>query len=166
MELFKNTNYDFLGMKWPFIGASLVLSVAGLISLAVHHGPKYGIDFRGGAELRLRFNSEPPVAKIRSALDASGIKGGKSVQQITGKPEVLIVTEITNEAELNANRALVESTLRGMFGDTAGKVDINNATADELAQQLQATLANAGVPLSSQQITDLAKAIENYRAST
>ena len=30
MELFKNTNYDFLGKKWPFIIASLVLSVAGL----------------------------------------------------------------------------------------------------------------------------------------
>ena len=29
MELFKNTNFDFLGKKWPFIGASLVLTVAG-----------------------------------------------------------------------------------------------------------------------------------------
>ena len=166
MELFKNTNYDFLGMKWPFIGASLVLSAAGLISLAVHHGPKYGIDFRGGAELRLRFNIEPPVAKIRAALDASGIKGGKSVQQITGKPEVLIVTEIASEAELNANRALVESTVRNMFGDNGAKLDINNATADELSAKLQEPLATAGVPLSSQQITDLSKAIEDYRAST
>src|SRR5258708_6458674 len=26
MELFKNTNYDFLGKKWPFIIASLVLT--------------------------------------------------------------------------------------------------------------------------------------------
>jgi preprotein translocase subunit SecF len=166
MELFKNTNYDFLGMKWPFIGASLVLSVAGLISLAVHHGPKYGIDFRGGAEMRLRFNIEPPVEKIRSALDASGIKGGKSVQQITGKPEVLIVTEIADEKELNANRATVESTLRNMFGDNAGKLDVNNAQPDELAMRLQDPLVQAGVTLSSQQILDLAKAIEDYRSST
>ena len=28
MELFKNTNFDFLGKKWPFIIASLVLTVA------------------------------------------------------------------------------------------------------------------------------------------
>ena len=33
MELFKNTNFDFLGKKWPFIIASLVLTVAGLGSL-------------------------------------------------------------------------------------------------------------------------------------
>ena len=68
MELFKNTNFDFLGWKWPFIGASLVLSVAGLISLAVKGGPKYGIDFKGGALMHLRFNEEPPVQQIRNAL--------------------------------------------------------------------------------------------------
>ena len=33
MELFKNTNFDFLGKKWPFIIASLVLTVAGLTSI-------------------------------------------------------------------------------------------------------------------------------------
>ena len=54
MELFKSTNYDFLGKKWPFIIASLVLTGAGLISLAIHGGPSYGIDFKGGAEMKLK----------------------------------------------------------------------------------------------------------------
>ena len=91
MELFKNTNYDFLGKKWPFIGASLVLTLAGLVSLAVKGGPNYGIDFKGGAMMYLRFNQEPPVQKIRSALEGK-VKGEISVQQITGKPEVLVGT--------------------------------------------------------------------------
>ena len=39
MELFKNTNFDFLGKKWPFIILSLILSAAGLISLIVKGGP-------------------------------------------------------------------------------------------------------------------------------
>ena len=29
MELFKNTNFDFLGKKWPFIIVSLLLTLAG-----------------------------------------------------------------------------------------------------------------------------------------
>ena len=33
MQIFKNTNFDFLRYKWPFIGASLVLSVAGIGSI-------------------------------------------------------------------------------------------------------------------------------------
>ena len=68
MELFKNTNFDFLGKKWPFIIASLVLTAAGFVSLAVKGGPSYGIDFKGGALMYLRFNQEPPVEKIRAAL--------------------------------------------------------------------------------------------------
>jgi hypothetical protein len=43
MEIFKQTNFDFLRWKWHFIGASLVLSVAGLASLALNGGPKLGI---------------------------------------------------------------------------------------------------------------------------
>jgi preprotein translocase subunit SecF len=66
MELFKNTNFDFLGKKWPFIGLSLVLTAAGWISIATK-GMRYGIDFKGGAEMKLRFAQEPPVQKIRSA---------------------------------------------------------------------------------------------------
>ena len=49
MELFRNTNYDFLGKKWPFIILSLILTAAGLVSLALKGGPRYGIDFEGGA---------------------------------------------------------------------------------------------------------------------
>jgi len=53
MELFKNTKFDFLGKKWPFIIGSLVLTAAGLVSLAIHGGPNYGIDFKGGALIYL-----------------------------------------------------------------------------------------------------------------
>ena len=65
MEIFKNTNFDFLGKKWPFIIASLVLTVLGLASMIVKGGPRYGIDFRGGVLMYVRFNSEPPEDKIR-----------------------------------------------------------------------------------------------------
>lgn len=57
MEIFRNTNFDFLGYKWPFITASLVLSVAGIVSLLIKGGPRYGIDFRGGAIMDVKFCS-------------------------------------------------------------------------------------------------------------
>ena len=47
MELFKNTNFDFLGKKWPFIIASLVLTVAGLGSLADEGRTKVRHRFQG-----------------------------------------------------------------------------------------------------------------------
>ncbi|MGO9095690.1 MAG: protein translocase subunit SecF [Bryobacteraceae bacterium] len=57
MEIFRNTNFDFLGNKWPFIAASLVLSVAGISSMVMKGGPRYGIDFRGGTNMFVKFPS-------------------------------------------------------------------------------------------------------------
>ncbi|HVO98442.1 MAG TPA: protein translocase subunit SecF [Bryobacteraceae bacterium] len=164
MELFKNTNYDFLGKKWPFITASLVLTAAGLGSLAMHGGPTYGIDFKGGAEMMLKFNQQPPLDKIRAAL-GKNIKGEISVQQISGKNEVLVGTEIDNEARLNVSRQAIEDTLRQMFADPGGRLDFNNASAEQLAGRLRDPLLKAGVPLSEQELQDVVKAMEEYRAS-
>ena len=161
MELFKNTNFDFLGNKWPFIGLSLVLTAAGLISIGMK-GMRYGIDFKGGAQMWLRFSQEPPVQQIRSALE-SKMPGEISVQQVTGKPEVLIGTEIKDEKELNANRQQIEETLRGMFGDTGGKIDLNNASGTELADRIRGPLQAAAVPLSEQELQDLCTEISSYR---
>jgi preprotein translocase subunit SecF len=164
MELFKNTNFDFLGNKLPLIGASLVLTAAGLISLAVHGGPNYGIDFKGGALMYLRFNTEPPVQKIRSALEGK-IQGEISVQQITGRPEVLVGTEIRDEKELNANRQIIEDTLRATFSAADGKLDLNNSATDQLAAKLRDPLLQAGVPLSEQELQNTVRAIEDFRAT-
>src|SRR5215813_14128660 len=98
MELFKNTNFDFLGKKWPFIIASLVLTVAGFASILMQHGLKYGIDFKGGALMTVKFASEPPLEKIRSSM-----KGDVTVQNISGGGavnEVEIGTELANETQL------------------------------------------------------------------
>src|SRR5580704_8318592 len=103
MELFKNTNFDFLGYKWPFIIASLVLTAAGLTSIALKHGIKYGIDFSGGAMMDVKFTSPPPVEKLRSAL-SSHISGSIDVQSIANSNEVIISTELRDEQALQQTR--------------------------------------------------------------
>jgi preprotein translocase subunit SecF len=165
MELFKNTNFDFLGKKWPFITASLILTVAGIGSLIVKGGPKYGIDFKGGALLYVRFNQEPPVQRIRAALE-NKVKGEISVQQITNRPEVLVGTEIRDEKELNANRQIIEDTLRSTFSVQDGKLDLNNASADQLAERLREPLLQSGVTISEQDLQTVVKAIEDFRAAS
>ncbi len=161
MELFRDTHFDFLKWKWPFIGASLLLTAVGMASWAMKGGLSYGIDFKGGAEMRVRFQAEPPVDKIRTEL-AQKIKGEISVQPITGtgSPELLIGTELTNETELNANRDLIETSLRGMFGGTEGKVDLNNTSSEDLANTLR---GRAGIPVAEDEIQKLVNGIRDFR---
>ena len=163
MELFRDTNFDFLKWKWPFIGASLALSLVGLASWGMMGGLSYGIDFKGGAEMRVRFQSDPPVDKIRTDL-AQKIKGEISVQPILGAgSELLIGTELTNETELNANRDLIETSLRGMFGGAVeGKIDLNNTSAEDLANTLR---GKPGVPVAEEEIQKLVNGVRDYRIS-
>jgi len=166
MELFKNTNFDFLGKKWPFIIASLVLTVAGLLSIAMKGGIKYGIDFRGGAMMYVKFTTPPPVDKIRSALGAQKILGNIDVQSLNGvnSNEVIISTELPDEKALDQARGAMISTLEATFGDPKnGKLDFNNATQESLASRLRDPLQRAGVSLSEQQLQQLVKDLLEFR---
>src|SRR5262245_30759005 len=170
MELFKDTNFDFLGKKWPFIIASLVLTVAGLASIVVKGGLKYGIDFKGGAQMRVKFASTPHLDKIRSAMGSSKqIRGEVTVQSFKGvgvENEVEIATELQDESQLNINRQAMQDVLTSTFGEpSSGKLDFNNAGHAMLVERLREPLMKAGVTMTEQQLQDLAKSLLNYRDS-
>jgi len=163
MEIFKRTNFDFLGRKWPFILLSLVLTVAGLISLWMKGGPKYGIDFTGGALMDVNFVKRPPAEAIRAALRHK-ITGEIEVQEIKNTQEVLISTGARDDAALQVVRGDMISTLNTAFNPQAGgKLDINLASQSVLADRLREPLTQAGVMLSEDQLRAITKAITNFR---
>ncbi|HUQ94070.1 MAG TPA: protein translocase subunit SecF [Bryobacteraceae bacterium] len=164
MELFKNTNFDFLGKKWPFIILSLVLTFAGLASIAIKGGIKYGIDFRGGVNMYVKFAQAPPVEKLRSSL-AAKIPGEISVVEIPGSSEVIIGTELRDEKALDASRKAMADTLGATFGATSGKLDLHNTGLQAVMDRLRDPLSRAGAGLNDQQLSDLAKRILTFRDS-
>lgn len=163
MEIFKNTNFDFLGRKWPFIIASLILTAAGLVSILAKGGPRYGIDFRGGVLMYVRFNTEPPEEKIRAALSKQ-ISGEISIQRISGSNEVIVSTELSQEEKAQSeNRQKMQDILAENFGKTGTKLDFHNTGLDQLLGRLRVPLQQASVALNEQQLTDVFKAVLNYR---
>src|ERR1022692_3156031 len=168
MELFKNTNYDFLGKKWPFIIASLVLTVAGFASILMQGGLKFGIDFKGGTLMTVKFSQKPPLEQIRTAFARSGkIKGEVTVQSFTDpgtQNEVDIGTELANEKQLSANRQSMEEVLAATFAQPgSGKLDLNAASKDSLAGRLRDPLARASVPMAEPQLQKVVADILNFR---
>ena len=164
MELFRNTNFDFLGKKWPFIGASLLLTVAGLVSLLVKGGPRYGIDFQGGTVMTFKFAQAPDEAKIRSALQGK-LSGAPTVQKfIGGENQISIGTEGADNAAATRNRQIVTDTLEQIYGHPAsGMLDFNNASAQMLKDRLRDPLSRAGVNLGDDQLDKLIAGILEFR---
>ncbi|MCL6508272.1 MAG: protein translocase subunit SecF, partial [Bryobacteraceae bacterium] len=162
MELFKEPNFDFLGRKRLFLILSLVLLVASVASLVMKGGPRYGIDFRGGAVMYVRFLDQPPIQKIRSALSGR-IPGTVMVQELTGANEVIIGTELRSEKELDEARHLMSQTLRDTFGGAARGLDFNNAGQEALVSHLRDPLQRAGVALSEEELQKLVRGMLEYR---
>src|ERR1051325_6305923 len=89
MQLFKKTNFDFIGMRYWAYAFSGILIGAGLISLFLKGGPKLGIDFEGGSLVQLAFKSDIPMKELRSTFEAGGIKDVE-LQGITGRAAVIV----------------------------------------------------------------------------
>jgi preprotein translocase subunit SecF len=73
VELFRDANIDWLGKKWYFLGFSLIFSVAGLLSMLFWHGIPRGVDFKGGTQITVHFDSAPNWT--RRVLRTSGYSG-------------------------------------------------------------------------------------------
>ncbi|MBM3755590.1 MAG: protein translocase subunit SecF [Acidobacteria bacterium] len=160
MEIFKQTNFDFLGKKWPFIIASLVLTAAGLGSLAMKGGPRYGIDFKGGTVTVVRFQKAVTEDQVRNSLSGK-VPGEIVVQRDTTTSDLLISTELRDERELNAAREIVLSSLKATFGGgDVAKLDLSSAGQGAVADRLRSQM---GASMNEDQIQETAKAIVTFR---
>jgi preprotein translocase subunit SecF len=152
MELFKNTTFDFLGKKWWFILPSLLVIFAGLVSILARGGLLYGVEFKGGAEMEVRWPETPPVDRIRTAL-SSELKGVSVVaaHDLTGSDEVLVSTEVPAGLDLAGLRQTVDralSTITTRYSVRNFEVIGPQIGADLRRQALAATAgASAGMLL-------------------
>lgn len=112
MQLFRDTRFDFLGSKWWFILPSSILMLAGMASLLVSGGPRYSIDFLGGAVMQVRWPGAPPVERIRSAV-AERLHGVSVVaaHDLAGSNEVFVSAEAPAGSDLTAVRQTIDHAL-------------------------------------------------------
>lgn len=161
MELFRQTNINFVGkMRLAFIVSSLLIA-ASIVTLVLQGGPRWGIDFRGGTVVTVKFLNKPPMQELRSVLDSS-IKGEVTVQELTGN-EVIIGTEIQSESALDEARRTITQVLSERFGNSGAKLAFNSASASQLADRLRDPLQRAGVPMSEADLQALASGMTRFR---
>jgi preprotein translocase subunit SecF len=92
MRFFRNADFDFLSMRKRAYMVSGTLILVGVISLVLHGGPRYGVDFTGGTLIQVEFAQETSVGELRSILSAAGMENAQ-IQQFGGSNEFLIRTQ-------------------------------------------------------------------------
>jgi preprotein translocase subunit SecF len=111
------TKIDFLG-KWRLCAAfSAALTIIAFGSIIYHHGLKYGVDFKGGTLMQIKFDKPVDIAALRAAVDKLGL-GDFSIQEY-GKPEDILMNLSRAEETANVENTTamkVEKAMREKYG--------------------------------------------------
>jgi preprotein translocase subunit SecF len=164
VELFRNTNIDFLGKKWYFLAFSLIFSVAGLTSIFFWHGIPLGVEFRGGTLVYVKFAETPNLDHIRGQMDHAGLHDPK-IQRFgpATDNEVLVDLGIreTSESALDQGKNTIIHALEP--NTAAGKQDLNNTGKSSLQSYLmQKDPLHLGSD-AEQRYTQISQQIDDFR---
>ena len=73
-------NLNFIARRKIAFAVSALMILMTIISLIIHQGPKYGIDFAGGTLIQIKFDAPTQIADIKTGLSNLDI-GISSVQE-------------------------------------------------------------------------------------
>ena len=170
MNFFKQVDLDWMGKAKYFFALSLTLLLVGGASLIMHGGPYYGIDFKGGTVVDVRFAGVPPVDTIRNGLAQQGI-GNSTIVPVSdiaspNSNEVLINLEEKGEGAeaLDAGKTAILNALHTTLGSSeAGKQDFNaigpSVVSDALTRKDPLSLGAA----AGDRYTQIARQLIDFR---
>jgi preprotein translocase subunit SecF len=145
IELFKQPNIDWMGKAKYFFTLSGLLLLIGWSAIFFKGGIKYGIDFRGGTNVDVRFAQPPNIDQLRASLRTQGL-GNSEIQSVSDtagigatSKEVLIFVEQAGQADqaIDDSKTKVLTALNATYGVAGtGKADFNAVTSPALANAL------------------------------
>ena len=122
LRLFKNANYDFIGMRKYAYGATAVILAVGLGFLLVR-GVKYSTEFTGGTLMQIKTAQPVDEGRLRTGLEAQGL-ANPEIQRF-GAPGEYVVRAKSATADPNdtqATSAEVRAALNALVGE--GKYEV------------------------------------------
>ena len=154
MQIFNNTNYDFVRWRWHAIAFSLLVILAGALHIW-KTGVRLGVDFAGGTIVIVRFDQLPPLERVREALGATP-EGGEAIVQYYGDPanrDVLVRVrrtgaETAGKLSEEADKAVAALRAAGLGNLTiVGTEIVGPVVGEQLKRQgfLATVLALAGI---------------------
>ena len=142
MDIVKNPNVNWLGLKWIFIGLSLIFIAAAAVSM-VAGGLNLGVDFTGGTLVYVRFKEEPQLDRIRRTLSEAGLQAEEVIRfdnPSQNAVQIRMVRVESEEQDLTQESNQVFEALRREYDQSwlqTEKLDLNNVPKSALSTRLQ-----------------------------
>ena len=109
------TSIDFQGKRHVWMTFSGIVILVGLVSLILHGGPNYSIDFKGGLKIELRVNEpegKPAVTEdlVRGTLNKINL-GNSEVKMTRSAQGENIIVQIKEEGRFKPPEAIIRNSL-------------------------------------------------------
>lgn len=141
MRIFDNPNFDFLRWQWQALGVSLLVLLAGLITIGTRGGLPLGVDFTGGTVVVVAFAQPVAEDAVRQAL---GERSSDAVVQRSGPAsanQIMIRLPLAGEqASLDSEATAVEQSLQ-----TAGLGDFSVVQSDLVSPTIGSDLRGKAI---------------------
>jgi preprotein translocase subunit SecF len=124
VELFKGIKVDWLGRRKLFFSISIALLIIGMGSLLIKGQFRYGMDFKGGTLVRVRFNEVVDPGAIRAILPNASIQAIRTEQTGTGSEFQIELEKSSENEDASAGHDKVQTALNTAF---AGKFEIRGS---------------------------------------
>jgi len=165
MEIFTQTKIDFLGKTKYFVGVSLCLLAAGAVSLVMKGGPRFGVDFKGGTLVYIKFQEAPRVGEIRQALEADGLQVAalQPFEEAADDHELKVDLDLSGEEGASSAKDRVISALKRVYPGEEAKLDFNSTDPQALADRLLANEEIMNSALSLEEMQTSVSALLGFR---
>ncbi|MEQ1723054.1 MAG: protein translocase subunit SecF [Pseudobdellovibrio sp.] len=134
--------FDFVKNIGLFGGISAILIIGSIIYLAIR-GINYGIDFKGGTEIQVKFNQTVTIDEVRATIE--GLKLGETGVQGFGEGNEYIIRFVgekgandkeTNE-KLQASIAGIKDNLTTKFADKGAEIRRVDSVGPQVGSELK-----------------------------
>lgn len=132
-------NINFIGPRHWFVALSALLTI-GSVVLLFTKGLNYGIDFKGGAEVQLKFKSPTDVGTVRRNLEDAGLKH-LSLQAL-GDEHLEFLAKMGVEGE---GLQAIGQQIQGALAAKVGADQFEIVRTDVVGPQAGAELRKSGV---------------------
>ncbi len=146
MQFLKKTNIPFLKYKYIALAISGAIIVVGILNFSMGKGITQGIDFQGGALIRMIFSSQVPIAEVRATLSGAGLKQPR-IQEVGNSGREFLIRAMpeagAGEEDIEAHEYLAELVVDALRGEDEksvleeGGIDLNAIDQNRLTALLE-----------------------------
>ncbi len=136
LQIFQNTHYDFQSHRRIAFVISAVLILTGLVATFLRGGPNYSIDFTGGMQLVVRFESPIEETPVREQMLEMGYADAE-VKLVLGGGEQDVMIRVPETGDGEELIEVIQTSLQARFADNPITIRSVEAVGPKIGHELR-----------------------------